>query len=117
MFKLKLKFLILLMYKSLTNLSKVKLEFVRNSSSIIRSRYWRCSIQKSVFKNFVILTGNRLRWSLILNKVADLQACNFIKKRLQHRCFTVSIVRFSKTPILKIEQRRIHAFEFWNSVF
>ena len=30
-----------------------------------------------------------------------LQACNFIKKRLQHRCFTVSIAKFSRTPILK----------------
>ena len=26
----------------------------------------------------------------LLQKVADLQACNFIKKRLQHKCFSVA---------------------------
>ena len=26
----------------------------------------------------------------LFHKVADLQACNFIKKRLQHRCFSVA---------------------------
>ena len=39
-------------------------------------------------------------WSLFI-KVAGLQACNFIKKRLQWRCFPANIVDFSKTPILK----------------
>ena len=28
-------------------------------------------------------------------------ACNFIKKRLQHRCFPVNIAKFLRTPILK----------------
>ena len=37
----------------------------------------------------------------LFNKVAGLQACNFIKKRLQHRCFALNIVKFSRTPILK----------------
>ena len=31
-----------------------------------------------------------------LNKVAILQACNFIKRRLKHRCFTVNIAKFSR---------------------
>ena len=35
------------------------------------------------------------------NKVADLKACHFIKKRLQHRCFPVNIANFLRTPILK----------------
>ena len=29
------------------------------------------------------------------------QVCNFIKKRLQHRCFPVNIAKFLKTPNLK----------------
>ena len=33
--------------------------------------------------------------------VAGIQACNFIKKRLKHRCFPVNIAKFSRTPILK----------------
>ena len=31
------------------------------------------------------------------NKVAALKACNFIKKRLQHRCFLVNIAKFIRT--------------------
>ena len=38
---------------------------------------------KSFFKNFAISTGKHLSWSLFLIKT-----CNFIKKRLQHRCFS-----------------------------
>ena len=41
----------------------------------------------SVLKNFAIFTG--------------LQACNSIKKRLQHRCFPLTIAKFLRTPILK----------------
>ena len=37
----------------------------------------------------------------LLNKVAALQDCNFTKKRLQHRCFPVNVVKFFWTPILK----------------
>ena len=38
-----------------------------------------------------------------LNKAARLQACNFIKKRLQHRCFLVNITAVLRTAFL-IEQ-------------
>ena len=34
----------------------------------------------------------------VFNKVAGLQACNFIKKRLQHGCFPVKFVKFLRTP-------------------
>ena len=37
----------------------------------------------------------------LFNKVAGVQACIFVKKRLQHRCFPVNIVKFLRTPILK----------------
>ena len=36
----------------------------------------------------------------LFNKVAGLQCCNFIKKRLQHRCFPVNIAKFLRTAIL-----------------
>ena len=39
--------------------------------------------------------------SLFFNKVAGLQACNFIKKRLQHKCFPKNIAKFLRTTILK----------------
>ena len=37
----------------------------------------------------------------LFNNVAGLKACNFIKKRLQHRCFPVNIAKFLRTLILK----------------
>ena len=37
-------------------------------------------------------------WSSFFNEVA---ACNFIKKRLQHRRFLVNIAKLLRTPILK----------------
>ena len=33
----------------------------------------------------------------LFNRVAALKACNFIKKRLQHRCFPVNITKFLRT--------------------
>ena len=52
--------------------------------AITKSSHWRCSIKKVVLKNFAIFTGKHLCWSTFLIK---LQACNFIKKRLQHSYF------------------------------
>ena len=37
----------------------------------------------------------------LFNKVAGLQTCNIIKKKLQHRCFPVEFVKFLRTHILK----------------
>ena len=43
----------------------------------------------------------------LLNKVIDLQAYNFIKKRLQHKCFPVSIGKYFRTAILKNINERL----------
>ena len=56
------------------------------------------ALQKMVF--FKISQRTPVLESLF-NKVADLRACNCIKKRLQHRCFNVKCTKFLKTPILK----------------
>ena len=37
----------------------------------------------------------------LFSKVASLEACNFIKKRLQHRCFPVNIAKFLRKFYLK----------------
>ena len=37
----------------------------------------------------------------LFHKVARLQACNVIKKRLLHNCFPVKFEKFLRTPILK----------------
>ena len=43
----------------------------------------------------------------LFNNVAGLQACIFIKKRLQHKCFPVNIAIFLRTPILKYICKRL----------
>ena len=43
----------------------------------------------------------------IFNKVADLQACNFIKKRLQRRCFPENTAKILRTHILKNISKRL----------
>ena len=37
----------------------------------------------------------------LFKEVAGLQACNFIKNRIQHRCFPVNITKFLRTPFFK----------------
>ena len=53
----------------------------------------KAAIPRSSSKNFVNFTWKHLCWSLLLIK---LQACNFIKVRLQHRCLPVDIAKFLK---------------------
>ena len=67
---------------------------------LFRSSYQRCSMKKRVLRNFAKFTGKRLCQSLFFNKVAGLQACNFIKKRLRHKCFSVNFAQFLRTPFV-----------------
>ena len=57
---------------------------------------WQMLFKIHVLKNFAIFTGKRVLGSLF-NKAASLNACYFIKKRLQHRCFLVNIMKFLLT--------------------
>ena len=45
------------------------------------------------YKNFAILTGKTPVPESLFNKVAGLTSSNFIKKRLQQRCFPVNIAK------------------------
>ena len=42
----------------------------------------------------------------LFNKIAGLKACNFIKKKLQHRYFTVNIGKFLRAPVPKHASRK-----------
>ena len=44
----------------------------------------------------------------------DAKVCNFIKKRLQHKCFSVNIANFLRTPILKNICGRLNRFWNWS---
>ena len=52
-----------------------------------------------VVKNFAIFIGN-ICVGLFLIKLQPFKACNFIKKRLQHKCFLVNIAKFLRTAFL-----------------
>ena len=57
--------------------------------------------KKSFLKIFAIFPWKCLCWSLFFDKVPRLKACNFIKNRLQQRCFPVNIAKFLRASILK----------------
>ena len=46
-----------------------------------------------VLENFTIFTGKKPVLESLFNKVTGPKTCNFIKKRLQHRCFPVNIAK------------------------
>ena len=62
-----------------------------------------CSIKNIFRKNFVIFTEKTPVLESLFNKVAGL-----IKKRLQHRCFPVNILKLFRTPILMNMCQRLH---------
>ena len=62
-----------------------------------RSSHQRYSVKKGVLKNSRNFEGKRLCWSLFLIIKLEVQACNFIKKRVQHRCFP-KFHKFLRTP-------------------
>ena len=66
----------------------------RDLVGLFRSSRRRCSVKKGVLKNFANFTGKHLCWSL-------LQACDCIKKRLQHWRFPVKLTKFLRTFVLK----------------
>ena len=74
-----------------SNISMSKL-FMATSEAYRTSRL-EVFCKKGVLKNFANFTGKRLCWSLFL--------INFIKMRLQRRCFPVKFAKFLRTPIVK----------------
>ena len=72
----------------------------------IRSSHRRCSIKKAGLENFAVCTEKLL---------SEEKAWNFIKKRLQQRCFPVNIAEFSRTPPLKNIHERFQNL-FWSEV-
>ena len=62
-----------------------------------RSSHQRCSVIKGRHKNFATFTGKHL---FVLESLFN-KVCNFIKKRLKHKCFPLNIAKFLRTPTLK----------------
>ena len=107
-------------YKFFTNLSIVKLEILRDHSTIFRTATGLFH-KNTILKNFVIFTGKHLCLSFFFNAM---WVCNFIKKRLQHQYFLVNIAKLARTFILKniykqilLHLRKVFSKNFFSSNF
>ena len=80
---------------------------------ICRSSHRRCSVRKSVLRNFAKFTGKRLFQSLFFNKVAGLKPVTLLKNRPWHRCFPVKFAKFLRTLILRNTSRRLPLYLVW----
>ena len=58
----------------------------------------RCSLKKGVLKYFAKFPRKTPVLESLFNKIAGLEAYDFIKKTLQHRCFPVKLAKFLRTP-------------------
>ena len=47
------------------------------------------------------ITGKTLVLESLFTEVAGPQACNFVKKKIQHRCFTVKFAKFLRAGFLQ----------------
>ena len=54
---------------------------------------------------------------VFLNKIAGLQTCNFIKKRLEHRCFPVNIAKFLRTLSSIVTEGTSNKISYFLSVY
>ena len=68
-----------------------------DKSSAIRSSHRRCSLRKSVLRNFAKFTGKHLCQSFFFNKVPGLRSAALLKKKLWHNCFQVNFTKFLRT--------------------
>ena len=78
---------------------------VCNSSQafLYRSSHRRCSVKKSVLRNFAKFTCQ----SLFFNVGAGLRPTTLLKKSLWHRYFSVNLAKFLRTPFLQNDSGRL----------
>ena len=70
-----------------------KLHYLQFGFQIYRSSRSQMFFGTGALKNFATL-------DFLFNKVAGFQACNFTKKRLQHRCFSVKFAKSLRETFL-----------------
>ena len=80
---------------------------LKSRVKIGRSSHWRCSVRKSVLRNFAKLTEKHMWESLFLNEVTRLSPATLLKKRHWHRCFPAKFAKFLRTPFLHITSVRL----------
>ena len=90
-------FLQLILTKPLQNSSRGAIKH-QLKDFVFRSSHQKFSVKTDVLKNFANFTGKHMCQSLF---IVSLKACNFIKKKLQHKCFPIIIANLLRAPILK----------------
>ena len=70
-------------------------------SKTIRSSHQRCSVRKSVLRNFTKFTGEHLCQSLFYNNFIKKLSCNFIKKETLAQVLSCEFVKFLRAPFLQ----------------
>ena len=85
-----------------TSISEVPESFLIYNFRVyrLRSSHRRCSLKKGLLKNFTIFHRKTSVLKSLFNKVAGLEVCNCIKRRLQHRCFPVNMAKLVRATIL-----------------
>ena len=76
------------------------LALLSRNPSLQRSSHWRCTVKK-VFLKISQISQENVFVGVSFNKIEGLKTWNFIKKRLQGRCFPLKFARFLRTLILK----------------
>ena len=70
-----------------------------------RSSHWKFSVKEAVHKKLCQFQRKTPALECLFNEVAGLRACSFIKKRLQHRCFTAKLAKFLTSILTNICER------------
>ena len=82
-------------------MEKLRYSTVLGYRYVLQKQSFAGVFQNRCLKNFANFTGKHLSWNLFFNKVAGQKACNFIKNRLQHRCFHVHFAKLLRATLLQ----------------
>ena len=100
-----------LKFKTLREITEInKKDKFCQQLSLHRSSHRRCSVKKSVIRNFAKFTRKHLCQSIFFNIVAGLRPATVLKERLWHRCFPMSFAKFLRTPFLQNTSGRLLPF-------
>ena len=68
---------------------------------VVLSKATGGDLLKMVFLKILQISQENTSVGILFNKVAGLKSCNFIEKRLQHRCFPVKFAKILRPSILE----------------
>ena len=92
----------IIIYKTITkNFTAINKGYFKSDCNPFQKQPPDVFYKKAVLKKFCNIPSKTPVLESLFNKIEDLQVCNFIKKRLQHRWFPVNIAKLLRKPISK----------------